>query len=146
VSSPTTRGGCRWYEIRNIASGTPVVFQQGTYAPDGAWRWMGTTCQDKAGNMGLAFSYSSPTISPGMAYTGRLAGDGAGLMTQGETVSQAGTGYQTVNRWGDYASMNIDPNDGKCAWCLASWKKKSVRVCTCVFYERQGVGNQTRES
>ena len=124
MSSPTTRGGCRWYEVRNIASGTPVLFQQGTYAPDGAWRWMGTTCQDKAGNMGLAFTYSSPTVSPGIAYTGRLAGDAAGLMTQGETVVQAGTGYQTVNRWGDYASMNIDPNDGKCA----AYVKESVCV------------------
>lgn len=116
VSSPAPgRAGCRWYEIRNITSGIPKVYQQSTFAPDGAWRWVGTTAMDKVGNIGLAYTYSGSTLTPGIAYTGRLVTDALGLMTQGETVAQTGTGFQTLNRWGDYATMNVDPIDGKYA-------------------------------
>ena len=47
-----------------------------------------------------------------MAMTGRLATDPLGVMTQGETLLKAGEGYQTVKRWGDYASITVDPLDG----------------------------------
>lgn len=38
-------------------------------------------------------------------------------MTQGETVVQTGGGAQTgASRWGDYATMNIDPVDDCTFW------------------------------
>jgi hypothetical protein len=92
---------------------------------------MGTTAMDKQGNMGLAFSYSGDTLYPGIAYTGRLAGDALGFMTQGENVAQVGLGYQTssYNRWGDYASMNIDPTDGK--WITND--RKCIVLSSCLL-------------
>src|SRR5207237_5057459 len=47
--------GVRWYEVR-LANGTPSIFQQGTYAPDASFRWMGSIAMDQTGNMGLGFS------------------------------------------------------------------------------------------
>lgn len=105
----THRLGCRWYELRNLAFGSPAnqVYQQGTFAPnDGKYRWMGTTAMDSQGNIALGYGISGTSIYAGMAFTGRLRTDGLGLMTQGETIVQEGLGYQTANRWGDYASMN----------------------------------------
>ncbi|HMG54220.1 MAG TPA: hypothetical protein VK601_12075, partial [Kofleriaceae bacterium] len=109
-------GGVRWYELRNPSSLS--IFQQGTYAPDAAFRWMSSIAFDQAGNIGLGFTASSSTINPGVRYTGRVPGDAPGTMGQGEATIIAGTGSQTGNltRWGDYSSLNIDPNDDCTFW------------------------------
>jgi subtilisin-like proprotein convertase family protein len=115
-------GGVRWYELRNMAT-TPTVFQSGTYAPDAAFRWMGSMTFDQAGNVGLGFSTASSTINPSIRYTGRLVGDALGMMGQGEATIVAGTGSQTGNltRWGDYSSMNIDPTDDCTFWFTSEY-------------------------
>jgi hypothetical protein len=112
--------GMRWYELRD-PNGTPTVYQQGTYAPaDGKYRWMGSVAMDGSGDIALGFSTSgaSTGMFPSIAYTGRLAGDPLGTMTQGETVLTAGSGSQTggLSRWGDYSSMAIDPSDDCTFW------------------------------
>ena len=68
---------------------------------------------DKQGNIALGYSASSSAVRPEVRYTGRLAGDALNTMTQGESTIVTGLGSQTQNltRWGDYTSMNIDPND-----------------------------------
>jgi subtilisin-like proprotein convertase family protein len=114
-----TGGGVRWYELRNPTAVTPTIFQQGTYAPSTTeFRWMSSLTFDQAGNIGMGFTTSSSTINPSVRYTGRLVGDALGTMTQGEATIVAGTGSQTGNltRWGDYSSMNIDPNDDCTFW------------------------------
>ncbi len=122
--STTSTGGIRWYEIRS-PNATPSVFQQGTYAPaDGKWRWMGSIAEDQAEGVALGFSISSTTTDPGIAWTGRLAGDTGGTMGQGEAVIQAGAGAETgtasdgtePQRWGDYSSMTMDPTDDCTFW------------------------------
>src|SRR4029079_17160545 len=65
--------GIRWFEIRSVTSGTPVVFQESTYQPDTTWRWLGSIAQDSAGNIALGFSASDATIKPQIRYAGRLA-------------------------------------------------------------------------
>lgn len=109
--------GERWYEFRLSSSGNPVVYQQGTYAPDSTYRWLGSVAMDKAGNMALGYTASSSSINPQIRLTGRLAGDALGQMTQGESTIVAGTGSQTTySRWGDYSSMSVDPTDGCTFW------------------------------
>ncbi|HEX6500870.1 MAG TPA: hypothetical protein VF054_17845 [Micromonosporaceae bacterium] len=108
--------GVRWYELRNL-SGTPTVYQQGTYAPDSTYRWMGSIAMDKSGDIALGYSASSSSIHPQIRVTGRLAGDALGQMTQGETTLVSGNGSQTsYSRWGDYSSMVVDPSDGCTFW------------------------------
>ena len=41
------------------------VFQQGTYAPDGNWRWMGSIARDKVGDILLGYSESCGSTCPG---------------------------------------------------------------------------------
>src|SRR3981189_2178019 len=116
--------GVRWYELRGL-SGTLSVFQQGTFAPDATYRWMGSIALDKVGNIGLGYSASSPSLNPSIRITGRLPGDPLGTMTQGDVTVKAGTGSQTdpippfnrnFFRWGDYSSMSVDPVDGCTFW------------------------------
>jgi hypothetical protein len=124
--------GIRWYELRRTGGGTWTIFQQGTYSPDARnpgladdpHRFMGSIAMDRAGNMALGFSASSSTLFPSIRYVGRLASDPPGLMPHGAppdgdfTLSPiTGVGSQTAsNRWGDYSSMNIDPEDDCTFW------------------------------
>ena len=119
VEATPGMAGMRWYEIRRTGSAYSL-YQQGTYAPnDGIHRWMGSIAQDKNGDMGLGYSVVNGTnVYPGIRYTGRLAGDPLGQMTQGEGVIVNGSGVQTTtnSRWGDYTDMTVDPVDDCTFW------------------------------
>jgi Putative Ig domain/Fibronectin type III domain len=116
--------GVRWYELRS-PGGTPSVYQQGTYAPDSTYRWMGSIAMDGAGNIGLGYSASSSSVRPSIRYSGHLTTDPLGVMGQGEGILQAGTGSQLPNlgRWGDYSSMTIDPSDDCAFWYAGEYLK-----------------------
>jgi hypothetical protein len=116
-SGSSLHSGVRWYEIRPDASRNLSVFQQGTYAPDNNWRWMASAAMDRVGNIALGYSVAG-SVRPQIHYTGRLASDPAGTMSQGENVIIDGGGSQTsgLARWGDYTSMAVDPSDGCTFW------------------------------
>jgi hypothetical protein len=120
VNNTVTAGssvGIRWYELRS-PNGTPTLYQQGTYAPDSAFRWMGSAAMDRNGDIALGYSTSSSSLHPAIRYTGRLASDPLGQMTQGEGAVNAPNGSQTggLSRWGDYTSMAVDPSDDCTFW------------------------------
>lgn len=112
--------GVRWYELRPDIARNLSVFQQGTYAPDTNYRWMGSAAMDQAGNIALGFSVSGFILHPQVHYTGRLAGDALGTMTQGEGTIIDGAGSQSgsnsLSRWGDYSSLTVDPVDDCTFW------------------------------
>jgi hypothetical protein len=115
VRSTSNQVGVRWYEIRN-PFGTPAVYQQSTFAPDTTqYRWMGSMAQDKQGNLLVGYSSSSSSQFPSIAYSGRLTGEPLNQL-ESESVSLFGTGSQTLNRWGDYSSMSVDPVDDCTFW------------------------------
>lgn len=118
--------GVRWYEIGNLTSGTPIVYQQGTYSPNSASRWMGSIAQDKNGNVALGYSASSSSLAPGIYFTGRLATDQTNVL-QAESLIKAGVGSQTgtLHRWGDYSSMMVDPTDDCTFWYTTEYLKAS---------------------
>lgn len=108
--------GVRWYEVRS-PNGAPAVYQQGTFGPDSATRWMGSIAMDQSGDMALGYSVSSSSIYPSIYFTGRVASDTPGSM-EGEQLLVNGSGSQTegVNRWGDYSAMTLDPVDDCTFW------------------------------
>jgi hypothetical protein len=108
--------GVRWYEIRS-PNGTPLIYQQGTFAPDANFRWMGSLAMDQSGDIALGYSTSSSTVFPSIRYTGRVPTDTLGTM-EAENSLLTGSGSQTgsSNRWGDYTSMAIDPSDDCTFW------------------------------
>ncbi|HET9495365.1 MAG TPA: S-layer homology domain-containing protein [Chloroflexia bacterium] len=113
-----SRSGLRWYEVRSPGP-SPQLYQQSTLAPgDNLHRWMGSIAQDNQGNIALGYSVSSADKYPSIWYTGRLASDPPGVMTQGEVEMTAGSGSQlgTAYRWGDYTHMAVDPVDDCTFW------------------------------
>jgi hypothetical protein len=110
--------GVRWYELRNatgqtLGSAAPVLFQQGTFAPTTAFRWMGSAAMDKTGGIAIGYNLSSSTIVPSIRYAYRGPADPLGTLGN-ETIINAGVGSQTGNltRWGDYSTISVDPVDG----------------------------------
>jgi len=119
ADAPSSKGiaGQRWYELRD-PNGTPTLYQEGSFAPAGLHRWMGSMAMDGNGNIALGYSTSSATDYPAIAFTGRHAGDPLGSMTESEQTLHAGTGSQTSSshRWGDYSTMSVDPADDCTFW------------------------------
>jgi N-acetylneuraminic acid mutarotase len=113
----TDHAGIRWYDVRDSGSGWAIA-DQGTYAPDADSRWMGSAAMDASGNLAVGFSVSSSTTFPSIRAAGRLAGDPAGELSQGESEMIAGGGSQlhSAARWGDYSDLTLDPVDGCTYW------------------------------
>ncbi|MBA3915949.1 MAG: hypothetical protein H0X25_19275, partial [Acidobacteriales bacterium] len=129
--------GVRWMEIafgpRVAQVSNLKVRQQGTYAPDGNWRWMGSIAQDRVGNVLLGYSEScgdncpnGTPMYPSIYVAGRKPGDALGTL-EPEVLVVAGTGSQsdTSNRWGDYSSMRID-QDGCTFWYTTEYYKTTA--------------------
>ncbi|MFZ1699723.1 MAG: hypothetical protein WBO10_01545 [Pyrinomonadaceae bacterium] len=119
-------GGVRWFELRKTGAGAWSLHQEGTFAPTTTDnRWMGGISMDSAGNIALGYNISSQTIFPGIRYTGRLAGDPLGTMTQGDNVLVAGSASNGSNRYGDYSAMSVDPSDDCTFWFTGQWNDAS---------------------
>ncbi len=116
-ASSSGQAGIRWWELRNLST-TPTVYQEQTYSPDTAlYRWMGTSAMNKAGDLAFSYSGSSSNVYPSLYISGRYAGDLLNSLAQGEGTLYAGTASQTSgSRWGDYASMKVDPSDDCTFW------------------------------
>jgi hypothetical protein len=107
--------GLRWYELRDPGSNLKI-FQQGTYAPDAIFRWMGSMAMDKVGNILIGYSVSGPHTFPAIRFSGRSVNDPANQLAA-EQQAVLGMGSQNnPERWGDYASMSVDPSDDCTFW------------------------------
>jgi ASPM-SPD-2-Hydin domain-containing protein/HYDIN/CFA65/VesB family protein len=110
-----TPAGIRWYEIQNPGT-TPVVNQQGTFSPDGNWRWMPSIAMDHMGDIAVGYSESSASMNPGIYYTGRVPSDPLGTMETETLIFQGAGSEVNANRWGDYSGMSVDPVDDCTFW------------------------------
>jgi len=117
--------GLRWYEIRAPFS-TPVVYQQGTYAPDGFYRWMASPAIDGLGNIGIGYSFGGTPNFAGQRFAGRRAKDPLGQLTLKETVLVEGEGAQSTMRWEDYTQTAVDPSDDCTIWYVGDYMKKGA--------------------
>ena len=119
VGTGSDQTGIRWYELRNSGSGF-APYQEGTYAPDSNYRWMGSIAMDKAGDIAVGYNVSSSSMSPSIRYTGRLATDPLGTMeTENDVLSAANIATSSLTstyRWGDYSSLAVDPSDDCSFW------------------------------
>src|SRR5205085_481666 len=100
--------------------------QQGTFAPDSTYRWMGSIAMDQAGDIAVGYSKSSTAVSPSIAFAGRIPTDPSGtLETESPVVSGTGSQTGTLTRWGDYSAMTVDPADDCTFWYTQEYMKTS---------------------
>ena len=117
-------GGVRWYEFNVDPDRSVSLRQQGTYAPDGFYRWMASPAIDREGNIGIGYSFGGTPHYPGQRFAARLAGDPLGVLTLRETVLVEGAASQTNTlRWEDYTQTAMDPSDDCTIWYVGDFLK-----------------------
>ena len=122
VATAAGAGGVRWYEFAVDSDRTVHLIQQDTYAPDGSYRWMASPAIDKAGNIGIGYSFGGTPEFAGQRFAGRLAGDPPGHLTLREAVLAQGEAAQTNTlRWEDYAQTAVDPSDDCTIWYVGDY-------------------------
>jgi hypothetical protein len=134
----STVTGIRWYDVlpafSNVIVGssatlTTRINQQSTFSPDSDYRWMSSIAMDRAGNIAVGYSRAGTTRYPSIAVAlGPVAsrdietGEGITPLSV-ESIIMNGTGSQTsYSRWGDYASMSVDPVDGCTLWFTSQYQ------------------------
>jgi len=117
-------GGVRWYEFRVNKDRSVKLHQQGTYAPDGFYRWMASPAVDRMGNIGIGYSFGGAPNFAGQRFAGRLVNDPLGLLTLKETILVDGQAAQNVMRWEDYTQTAVDPSDDCTIWYVGDYLKK----------------------
>jgi hypothetical protein len=128
VATSAGGGGVRWYEFRINTKGDPLLFQQGTYAPEGNYRWMASPAIDAEGNIGIGYSFGGERDFAGQRFAARLANDPPGLLTLRETVLVTGEAAQERNRrWEDYTQTALDPSDDRTIWYVGDYLKSGQK-------------------
>jgi hypothetical protein len=127
VNTAVFGGGVRWYEFTVAPDRALRLRQQGTYAPDGYYRWMGSPAIDSQGNIGIGYSFGGTPNFAGQRFAGRLAGDPLGVLTLHEAVLAEGEAPQlNTVRWEDYSQTAIDPSDDCTIWYVGDYLKKDA--------------------
>jgi hypothetical protein len=117
-------GGVRWYELGVNKQRQVSLAQQGTYAPDAFYRWMGSPAIDRFGNIGIGYSFGGSPHFAGQRFAGRQPGDPRGVLTLQETVLVEGEAAQASTlRWEDYTTTAIDPADDCTVWYVGDYFK-----------------------
>jgi len=126
--------GLRWYELRKDDDNWSL-YQSGNYYPDSASRYDPSIAVNGNGDIAMGYTKSSLEINPSIWLTGRKAGDPPGEMTFGELELQKGLNYANNyssssgrNRWGDYASMMVDPMDDSTFWFTSMYTLEHTNV------------------
>jgi hypothetical protein len=82
------------------------VFQQGTYAPDANFRWMGSIAMDGVGNIALGYSESSSAMYPRIAFAARAPTDASGALEPEMVITYGGGSRTGYDRWGEHSDAS----------------------------------------
>ncbi|NQW03961.1 MAG: hypothetical protein HQ485_08025 [Acidobacteria bacterium] len=127
VDTESAAGGVRWYEFRVNPDRSLRLYQQGTYAPDGNYRWMASPAIDKFGNIGIGYSFGGPGVFAGQRFSGRRPIDPPGQLALREVSLVEGAAAQTNTlRWQDYSQTAIDPSDDCTIWYVGDYYKEGA--------------------
>jgi hypothetical protein len=129
VNTSAGGGGVRWYEFRVNTDRSVRLHQQGTYAPDGFYRWMASPAIDRRGNIGIGYSFGGTPHFAGQRFAARRAADPLGQLSLKETILVDGEAAQTNTlRWEDYTQTAMDPADDCTIWYVGDYLKKDATL------------------
>ena len=126
VNTTAGGGGVRWYELGIDSRRDVKLEQQGTFAPDGLFRWMASPAIDKDGNIGIGYSFGGASLFAGQRFAVRLANDPKGVLSLRETVLVEGEAAQSLMRWEDHTQTAVDPVDDCTIWYVGDYVRKDA--------------------
>jgi len=124
----------KWYELRKEDVDW-YIYQTGNYSPDSTHRYQPSININANGDIAMGYTVSDETTFPSVRMTGRRADDPPGEMTFQEIELFKGLNYinlyqpeSDANRWGDYASMMVDPSSDTTFWFTNMYPKSQTSV------------------
>ena len=131
----------KWYEF-NITKKT--IIQSGNFsASDNSDDWNASIAANKDGDVFVTWSSTDATegTNAQVRYSGRRSTDTSGIIDGGSALFTSTTYYDpssdSVERWGDYSAVTIDPSNTSRAW-IVNEKINSTSVwgsrITCIGY------------
>lgn len=127
VNTSAGAGGVRWYELRVGKGRRLTMYQQGTYAPDSQYRWMGSPAMDRFGNIGIGYSFGGTPHFAGQRFAARTPRDPKGTLDVREVVLAEGEAAQeNTLRWEDYTQTAVDPTDDCTIWYVGDYLKRGA--------------------
>lgn len=88
---------------------------------------MASPAIDKAGNIGIGYSFGDASHFAGQRFAARRASDPAGQLPLKEAVLVEGAAAQTTTlRWQDYTQTAMDPADDCTIWYVGDYLKKDA--------------------
>jgi len=131
IATAAHGGAVRWYEFRLNRDRDPLLYQQGTYAPDAFYRWLGSIGMDRKGDIAIGYSFGGGPNYPGQRLAARLAKDAKGQLTFHEAALAEGKTAQTGSlRWEDYTNIIVDPSDDCTFWFTGNYLKSGTTSST----------------
>jgi hypothetical protein len=131
IATAAHAGGVRWYEFRLNGQRNPALYQQGTYAPDASYRWLGSIGMDRKGDIAVGYSFGGNGNYPGQRVAARLAKDPKGQLTLHEATLAEGQASQAGSlRWEDYTNIALDPSDECTFWFVGNYLKAGAASST----------------
>lgn len=114
--------GVRLYELRRNAAASFVVTEQMTIGDNTSSRWIGNAAGDHQGDLAVSYNFVAGEKVPSILYTGRSASEPSGTVRPEATLVN-GKGVQKAFgwRWGDYASLTVDPVDDCTFWASGEY-------------------------
>lgn len=121
-------GGVRWYEFQMDRRGRLQLRQQGTYAPDGGFRWMPSIGMDRRGDIAVGYSYGGAKHFAGQRVAAQMANGPQDRLTLREAVlARGGAAQARTVRWEDYTTMDVDPSDGCTFWYVGDYLRAGAQ-------------------
>ena len=124
----------KWFELRKDSSDWNV-YQEGNYSPDSSHRYQPSISINGNGDIAMGYTVSDEETFPSIRMTGRREDDTLGVMTYEELELFTGLNYTNTyhdifdqNRWGDYASMMVDPSNDSTFWFTNMYPKSQTGV------------------
>lgn len=120
ITNPTLATVFFW-EVRKAPAASTWTLYHSAHLPnsDGNNRFMPSISVDSSGNTALVYTVVGPSIFPSMRVIGRSASEAPfspPLLSREQTIATGTSFYDfsssTMQRWGDYATANLDPSDG----------------------------------
>jgi hypothetical protein len=130
-----TRSVVQWFEIQTegFPDHNPTLRQQGTVdGGAGEFTYMPSIGVDQCGDVGIIYTQSSQNRYPEIRYTGRLSDDPLYNFREPYVVKTSPGFYDdfagsTGERWGDFSSTVIDPDEGS-FWMAQEYVKATPSV------------------
>ncbi len=113
--------------LTQVNTSTSAIIQDFDFGASGKYYFYPALRVDSLGNLDVIYGYSSSTIFPSLAVTGRATSDPIGSLAQPKNL-KLGSADQTTGRYGDYFGAGVDPSNPTTVWVAGEYTSNTGGV------------------